>query len=146
MNQTFELLKLIIFGNAFYFLNQSNVIIFILIYIILRISPHIKIELNPSNLDIITMMFNILFLLTKIFVLQLKLFIMSINSTTIGHSILKVYNYFENLYCNSRLYILNWIREKFTKMIFGDNIKKQMQSTSLSNIKDINNFLDNLEN
>lgn len=149
MNHTFELLKLIIFGNACYFLSQSNFIIFILINLIIKISKHVKIELNPNNFDPFLLLFNIIFLFTKIVMLQLDVFVYTIDSMYLGNSILKIYNSIETLYCNFRSYISNLIKGTISKIIFGNNniIKKQPAPTrELNNIKDINNFLDNLDN
>jgi hypothetical protein len=149
MNQTFELLKLIIFGNAYYFLGQSNFIIFILISLIIKISKHVNIELNPNNIDPFLLLFNIIFLFTKIIMLQLDVYVYTIDSTYLGNKILKGYNIIENLYCNFKSYFLNLTKSKLSKIIFGNNInmtiKKQVQSNKLNSIKDINNFLDNLE-
>ena len=149
MNQTFELLKLIIFGNAYYFLGQSNFIIFILISLIIKISKHVNIELNPNNIDPFLLLFNIIFLFTKIIMLQLDVYVYTIDTTYLGNKILKGYNIIENLYCKSKTYVLNLMKSTFSKIIFGNNInmtiKKQVQSNKLNSIKDINNFLDNLE-
>lgn len=149
MNQTFELLKLIIFGNACYFLSQSNFIIFILINLIIKISTHVKIELNLNNIDPFLLLFNIIFLFTKIIMLQLDVYVYTINNTYLGNNILKVYNNIENLYCNIRAYLLGLMKSTLSKIIFGNNInmtiKKQEHANKLNNMSDINNFLDNLE-
>ena len=150
MNHTFELLKLIIFGNAYYFLSQSNFIIFILINLIIKISTHVKIELNINNMDPFLLLFNIIFLFTKIIMLQLDVYVYTINNTHLGNNILTVYNNIELVYCNIRSYLLGLMKSTVSRIVYGANItmttKKQTPSNKLNNISDINNFLDNLEN
>ena len=105
--------------------------------------------LNPNNFDPFLLLFNIIFLFTKIVMLQLDVFVYSIDKTYLGNNILKVYNSIEKLYCNFKSYFLNLIKSTFSKVIFGNNntINKQPAPTrELNNIKDINNFLDNLDN
>jgi len=141
MNQSFELLKLILFSNAYYYLSESNFVIFILINLIIKISNHVKLEFNPTNLDPFVLLFNILFILTKVFVLQLNILVTVLNNTYIGKHIMYIYNYFELKYIN----IISYIKSKITDIIFGKKNVRSNNIQKLNNQLDINNFLDNLE-
>jgi hypothetical protein len=141
MNQSFELLKLIIFSNAYFYLSEYNFIIFILINLIVRISNHVHLEFNPTNFDPFVLLFNIIFLLSKVFILQLNIMIGSVNKTYIGNYVMYVYNYFEGKYIS----IKSYFKSKITGIIFGKEIVKNSNIRKLNNQSDINNFLNNLE-
>ena len=141
MNQSFELLKLIIFSNAFCYLSEYNFIIFILINLIVKISNNVHLEFNPTNFDPFVLLFNIIFLLSKVFILQLNVMIGVINRTYIGKHIMCIYNYFEVIYIS----IKSYFKSKISRMIFGKEIVKNSNIRKLNNQSDINNFLDNLD-